>query len=126
MERRRARGVDCGRQRALEPRRRVDERVGRRLARAVPKSRSTTIMIFNESTLVSATAHPRRHFLQTCQAGVGSMALASLLGPSVAAASETPSASDAPLAPRQPHFPAKAQRIIYLEMAGAPPQQELF
>jgi hypothetical protein len=41
------------------------------------------------------------------------------------AATESPPA-DNPLSPRQPHFAAKAKRIIYLEMAGAPPQQELF
>ena len=31
-----------------------------------------------------------------------------------------------PLAPRLPHFPAKAKSIIYLHMAGAPSQLELF
>src|SRR5207237_733500 len=31
-----------------------------------------------------------------------------------------------PLAPRKPHFPAKAKRVIYLFMAGAPSQLELF
>jgi uncharacterized protein (DUF1501 family) len=31
-----------------------------------------------------------------------------------------------PLAPKPPHFRAKAKRIISLHMAGAPPQQELF
>src|SRR5262245_10814756 len=67
----------------------------------------------------------RRHFLETCQAGVGAMALSHLLGRAAAAAPET-AAAENPLAPKQPQFPAKAKRIIYLEMAGAPPQQELF
>jgi hypothetical protein len=67
----------------------------------------------------------RRHFLQTSQAGVGAMALSQLLGRTAAAAPEARGA-DNPLAPKQPQFPAKAKRIIYLEMAGAPPQQELF
>jgi len=71
-----------------------------------------------------AREHTRRHFLQACQAGVGAMALSTLLGQSAQASPEPP--ADNPLAPRQPHFPAKAKRIIYLEMAGAPPQQELF
>jgi hypothetical protein len=31
-----------------------------------------------------------------------------------------------PLAPRPPHFPGKAKRVIYLHMAGAPSQLELF
>ena len=33
---------------------------------------------------------------------------------------------DNPLAPRQPHFPAKAKRVIYLFQAGAPSHLELF
>ncbi len=67
----------------------------------------------------------RRHFLQTSQAGVGTIALSHLLGGVLPAAPERVH-SENPLAPRPPHFQAKAKRIIYLEMAGAPPQQELF
>src|SRR5882724_4155785 len=67
----------------------------------------------------------RRHFLQTCQAGVGGMALSQLIDRAATAAPDTRAAEN-PLAPKQPEFPAKAKRIIYLEMAGAPPQQELF
>lgn len=49
------------------------------------------------------------------------MALADLLGVRPA------SAADAnPLAPRPPHFAAKAKRVIYLFMAGAPSHLELF
>src|SRR5262249_56599355 len=68
---------------------------------------------------------PRRHFLQTCQAGVGAMALSQIMGRAANAAPETPAAEN-PLAPKHPQFPAKAKRIIYLEKAGAPPQPELF
>jgi hypothetical protein len=67
----------------------------------------------------------RRHFLQTCQAGVGAMALSQIMARAATASPETQAAEN-PLAPKRPHFPAKAKRIIYLEMAGAPPQQELF
>jgi hypothetical protein len=67
----------------------------------------------------------RRHFLQTCQAGVGAMALDQLLGRKGLAAPALAGAEN-PLAPKQPPLPAKAKSIIYLEMAGAPPQQELF
>ena len=77
-----------------------------------------------------ARAQTRRHFLQTCQTGVGAMALAGLLGRGATGAPPSPPQAlrggDNPLAPRQPHFAARAKRIIYLEMAGAPPQQELF
>ncbi len=30
------------------------------------------------------------------------------------------------MAPRPPHFAAKAKRVIYLHMSGGPPQQDLF
>jgi len=72
--------------------------------------------------LTRAHALTRRHFLQTCQAGVGAMALSQIIGRAATAAPEA-RAGENPLAPKQPHFPAKAKRIIYLEMAGAPPQQ---
>src|SRR5215831_8039861 len=65
----------------------------------------------------------RRHFFKDCAVGVGSMALASLLNDGrLAAAPQVQS----PLAPRPPHFPAKAKAVIYLFMAGAPSQLELF
>ena len=72
-----------------------------------------------------ARAQTRRHFLKTCQTGIGGMALSGLLGRPAQASPQPPTAAN-PLTPKQPHFPAKAKRIIYLEMAGAPPQQELF
>jgi Protein of unknown function (DUF1501) len=71
----------------------------------------------------------RRHFLKTCQAGVGGLALSQLMGRPATGAPATPETAkgaENPLAPKPPHHPPKAKRIIYLEMAGAPPQQELF
>ncbi|MBI4584374.1 MAG: DUF1501 domain-containing protein [Planctomycetes bacterium] len=71
----------------------------------------------------------RRHFLKNCQAGLGALALAALLEQEHAVA-ETPagarSPGDHPLAPRKPPLPARARRVIYLHMAGSPPQHELF
>ncbi|MCH8046961.1 MAG: DUF1501 domain-containing protein [Planctomycetes bacterium] len=67
----------------------------------------------------------RRHFFQNCGIGLGSIALASLLGKGSLAAAET-AAPTRPTAPRPTHFPAKAKRVIYLFMAGAPSQLELF
>jgi hypothetical protein len=67
----------------------------------------------------------RRHFLQKCQAGLGALALGTLAGSSSRAAERIVGA-DNPLLPKQPPLPAKAKSIIYLEMAGAPPQQDLF
>lgn len=74
----------------------------------------------------------RRHFLRDCVAGVGGIALGALLGscsqrgPAAASAGGIPIDSMNPMAPRAPHFPAKAKQIIYLHMAGAPSQLELF
>ena len=62
----------------------------------------------------------RRWFLQQCGVGLGGMALASLIN-GRAVADER-----GPLAPKQPHFPAKAKSVIFLFMAGAPSQLELF
>src|SRR3954466_14631064 len=64
----------------------------------------------------------RRWFFRDCGVGLGSMALASLLGESAGAA---PSSTD-PMAPKKPHYPGKAKSVIYLFMAGAPSHLELF
>src|SRR5882762_2832066 len=69
----------------------------------------------------------RRWFFRQCGVGLGSVALASLLGAekAFAAAVKQPSVSN-PLAPKQPNYEAKAKRVIYIFMAGAPSQLELF
>jgi hypothetical protein len=64
----------------------------------------------------------RRHFLQTASLGLGSLALSQLLGD---ARADIPIRQSDPLAPRPPHFPAKAKRVIYLHMSGAPPHLDL-
>lgn len=69
----------------------------------------------------------RRHFLLESAAGLGAVALGSFMGacgtgnsvPDVAAIKD-------PMAPKPPHFPGKARRVIYMHMAGAPSQLELF
>jgi len=70
----------------------------------------------------------RRHFFNECGIGVGKMALAGLLSQQMgnAAFGAIPSAPENPLAPRPPHFPAKAKSVIYLFMAGAPSHLDLF
>jgi hypothetical protein len=64
----------------------------------------------------------RRHFFKQAGFSVGAMALASLLNENLFAAQSSAN----PFAPRQPHFPAKAKSIIYLFMAGAPSQLDLY
>jgi uncharacterized protein (DUF1501 family) len=67
----------------------------------------------------------RRHFLQDCGVGLGKIALAGLLTDALSAQARGAVAVN-PLAPKQPHFPAKAKRVIHLFMAGAPSQLDLF
>src|SRR5262245_52648051 len=65
----------------------------------------------------------RRWFLRDCGVGLASIAAGALLADDAARGAP---ASGAPLAPRPPHVPAKARRVIYLFQAGAPSQLELF
>ena len=58
-------------------------------------------------------AHSRRSWLKTASAGFGYLAFASL--------SSRAAARDAgPLSPKPPHFPARANRIVFLCMKGGP------
>lgn len=64
----------------------------------------------------------RRHFLSHAGLGLGAAAFAGLgIHPAFAATE----ALD-PIAPRQPHFAARAKSIIWLHMAGAPSTLDLF
>lgn len=67
----------------------------------------------------------RRHFFGQCGLGLGTMALASLMGEGrpVRAADST---AAGPASSRPEHFPARAKSVIYLFMAGGPSQFELF
>ncbi len=74
---------------------------------------------------LSTAGFSRRQFLDRFGLGLGGIALASLVNPLRAV-------GDASLAQTphgvlgQPHFPAKAKRVIYLFMAGGPSQLETF
>jgi hypothetical protein len=65
----------------------------------------------------------RRHFLCNSAVGIGSVAIAGLLGSATGA---EPAKSPNPLAPKKPPLPAKAKSVIYLHMSGAPPQLDLY
>src|SRR5262245_4135359 len=65
----------------------------------------------------------RRNFLRSSSLGLGALAMAELGGSAIADAPAIP--TDNPLAPRRPHFPGKAKRVIYLHMSGAPPHLDL-
>jgi hypothetical protein len=66
----------------------------------------------------------RRDLLRVSSAGFGSLALAGLLGEEARAATVGQTAS--PLAVKQPHFPARAKRVIFLFMHGGPSQVDTF
>ena len=66
----------------------------------------------------------RRHFFRQSGFGIGGMALMSLLDERLFAA-EAQRAAESVLA-KAPHFAPKARSVIYLFMAGAPSQVDLF
>jgi hypothetical protein len=67
----------------------------------------------------------RRHFFRECGVGVGKIALASLLTGAIPRSARATAAAN-PLAVKAPHFTPKVKRVIYLFMAGAPSQLDLF
>lgn len=62
----------------------------------------------------------RRRLLKSTACGFGQLALAGL------AADYAAASSDSPLAPRAPHFAARAKRIILLFMTGGPAHMDTF
>lgn len=69
-------------------------------------------------------ARTRRHFLQDSSAGIGAIALSSMLQQeSQGATLETP---PDPLLPKKGHFEGKAKRVIYLHLTGSPPHLDLW
>ena len=68
----------------------------------------------------------RRDFLATSASGLGGVALASLLAEEGLLATPSTTGFQNPMAPRQPHFDAKAKACIFIFMAGAPSQVDLF
>ncbi|HVX28671.1 MAG TPA: DUF1501 domain-containing protein, partial [Parafilimonas sp.] len=85
--------------------------------------------LIREANEAQIRAHTRRHFLKDCAMGFGGLALGSLLqacGSSVNNGYKIAYDPAHPLAPKMPMFPARAKNVIYLHMAGAPSQLELF
>src|SRR4051794_23436887 len=67
----------------------------------------------------------RREFLWQTGAGFTGLALAAMLQEDGFFARVRAAEAD-PLAPRPPHFPARAKRVIFLFMYGGPSQVDLF
>lgn len=66
----------------------------------------------------------RRTLLQRSAGGFGYLALQAMLGGQLARAEST--AVENPLAPKPPHFPARAKRIVFLFMKGGPSHVDTF
>src|SRR3970282_1053680 len=71
----------------------------------------------------------RRHFLLESALGLGALAMGSMTGSCAGRKQNALKTIDRvlnPMTPQPPHFPGKAKSVIYLHMAGAPSQLELF
>lgn len=71
----------------------------------------------------------RRHFIKNCTLGLGGIALSSILGSCsnpTSGSSYSSMLADNPMFPRTPHFAGRVKNVIYIHMAGAPSQLELF
>src|SRR5947209_8975272 len=68
----------------------------------------------------------RREMLCRCGMGFGAMALAGLMGEIGLMAPAEAAEYHGPLAPKKPHFPAKAKRVIHLFMNGGPSHVDTF
>ena len=76
--------------------------------------------------LARIEAQTRRHFLRNCTTGLGAMFLGSMAQRLSAGALDFTRDPASPLAALPPQFTARAKRVIFLHMAGAPSQLELF
>ena len=73
--------------------------------------------------------YTRRHFLKESAMGLGSLALGSLFyncDSKPSSIANTFFDATNPLAPKPPMFTGRAKSVIYIHMAGAPSQLELF
>jgi hypothetical protein len=83
--------------------------------------------LLNEAKIAAIQYQTRRHFLRTVGTGLGAMAFGALL-PGCVQPSGISGGIDPynPMVPRIPHFAPRAKSVIFLHMAGAPSQLELF
>src|SRR5438270_9801391 len=94
----------------------------------MPQETMNRLTIDQELRNASLKAITRRQLFRRCGTGMGAIALASLLNESLFAAGtgDSSSAKLDPLTLKPPHFAPRAKNVIYLHMAGAPSQLDLF
>ena len=69
----------------------------------------------------------RRNMLSRCASGFGGVALSALMqGSGISAPKDLTDLRSNPLAPKPPHFPARAKNVIFLYMDGGPSQVDTF
>lgn len=78
----------------------------------------------NSTRSSDGTTYSRRWLLQNSAVGFGFLALQSLLQRDHVASAFDGTTN--PLAPKAPHFPARAKRIVFLYMKGGPSQVDTF
>ena len=72
------------------------------------------------------TLQTRRALLKTSAIGFGHLAFSALVGAEANAEPSQSAGSGDPLAPKPPHFPARARRIVFLFMKGGPSHVDTF
>jgi hypothetical protein len=81
---------------------------------------------FNPQTAIAdLQSQTRRHFFANAGLSIGSIGLASLMNGGNLFGAKADRQTN-PLAPQEPHFPARAKQVIFLFMAGGPSHLELF
>jgi len=85
-------------------------------------------MDFHSDIIRALHQQTRRQFLKQGSLGLGAMALSFLNTGCNDPSSRSNGiiTGQSPFAPRPPHFPGKVKNVIYIHMAGAPSQLELF
>ena len=68
----------------------------------------------------------RRDFLCRCGMGLGALAMTKMLGEAGFLTSAKAAESSNPLAPRAPHFPGKAKRVVHFFLNGGPSHVDTF
>lgn len=88
--------------------------------------RNETLKMGHHKPNLEDLAFTRRDFLSRCGMGMGALTLGSLFGDVLAPAAWANNPYVSPLAPKAPHFPGKAKRVIHLFMNGGPSHVDTF
>jgi hypothetical protein len=80
----------------------------------------------NQSRRDAPLLMTRRDLLCRGGMGIGALALAGVMGDAFGETPRSAGRLDSPLAPKQPHFPGKAKRVIHLFLNGGPSHVDTF